>query len=286
MPETIIAVVVTYNRLDYLKETISALLSQTRPLHEIVVVNNSSTDGTLEWLNSQENITAITQGNIGGAGGFATGFDYAIKQGFDWIFCMDDDVVPMIDCLEHLVNFQAEALIRAPFRFESGNSALPQDTLEFNFTNPLKSLWKRMFTQSDVSGQESIVVEGLSFEGPLIHRSVIESIGLPDAGFFIFADDSDFFIRAKKRGFRSIIIYSARMERKIHYSIRKSAPWKRYYEFRNIVILDMRYGNFAVKLVRPFYYCMRLLLAAESNSERYHLIKGFVHGIIQKTGKL
>ncbi len=283
---TVAAIVVTYNRLNLLKETIEGLKSQTRLPDKIIVVNNSSTDGTLEWLQSIEGITVITQENIGGAGGFATGLDYGFKHGFGWIWCMDDDVVPMPECLEKMLNFKSSSLIRAPFRFESGNDALPQDTLEFNFTNPFKSMWKRMFTPQDLINVDSILAEGLTFEGPMINRKVIDAIGLPDAGFFIFGDDSDFFIRANKQRFMSEIVLSARMERKIPYSSRKSAPWKQYYELRNIIILDMRYGNLLVKLIRPVYYFLKMFAAAGNNSERLHILKGFVHGIFQKTGKL
>lgn len=42
----IAAVFVTYNRLSLLKECIQALIAQTYPLDKIIVVNNSSTDGT------------------------------------------------------------------------------------------------------------------------------------------------------------------------------------------------------------------------------------------------
>ncbi len=285
-PETVAAIVVTYNRLNLLKETIAGLLSQTRVPDAIIVINNSSSDGTLEWLESVDNIIVITQDNIGGAGGFATGLEYGYKQGFDWIWCMDDDVVAMPDCLEKMMNFRSDSLIRAPFRFEAGNSALPQDTLEFNFTKPFKSLWKRMFTPNDIENVDSISAEGLTFEGPLIHRNVIDAIGLPDAGFFIFGDDSDFFIRAGRKGFNSEIILASRMQRMIPYSSRKSAPWKQYYELRNIVILDMRYGTVLVKLIRPVYYFFKMLTFTGNNSERLHLLKGFVHGILQKTGKL
>ncbi len=286
MQETVAVVIVTYNRLHLLKETLAAVKSQKRSPNEIIVINNSSTDGTLDWLNLEQNITVITQENLGGAGGFARGFDYAVKKGYDWVWCMDDDVVPMGDCLEQLLNFDSDSHIRAPFRFEKGNSALPQDTLQFNFSNPFKSLWKRMFTPKDIETGLSIPAEGLTFEGPLIHRNVIKQIGLPDASLFIFADDSDFFIRAFRKGFTSIIIFSARMERKIHYSERKSAAWKQYYELRNIIVLDMRFGNLAVKLIRPIYYCLKMLISASNNAERQHILKGFMHGIFQKTGKL
>ncbi len=279
--ETIAAMVVTYNRLELLQETINGLLAQTRLPDAIIVINNSSTDGTLAWLERQQGITTITQPNCGGAGGFSTAMEHAFRHGYDWIWCMDDDVVPMPDCLEELLTFQDSCLIRAPFRFEAGSDALPQDTLEFNFSNPLKSLWKRMFIANDLTG-ESIVAEGLTFEGPMIHRSVIEHIGLPDARFFIFADDSDFFIRAYRAGYASRIIFRARMERKIPYVSRTSPPWKIYYELRNIILLDMRYGNLAVKLIRPLYYFLKILIRSGDNATRKSILKGFLHGITQK----
>lgn len=274
--------VVTYNRLDLLKETIAGLRGQSRKLDEIIIINNSSTDGTLAWLEQQTDLTVITQPNCGGAGGFARGIGYGFEHGYDWIWCMDDDVVPMPDCLEQLLGISPSSRIRAPFRFEAASDALPQDTLEFNFTNPFKSLWKKMITPQSILGAKTLDAEGLTFEGPLLHRSVIESIGLPDARFFIFADDSDYFIRAHRAGYRALIIIAARMERKIPYVTRTSPPWKAYYELRNIILLDMRYGTFPVKLVRPLYYFLKILRNTGDSATRKSLLKGFLHGIAQR----
>ena len=69
----IATVVVTYNRLELLKDCIESLRNQTRKIDEIFVINNSSTDGTEEWLSRQNDLTTITQPNTGGAGGFYTG---------------------------------------------------------------------------------------------------------------------------------------------------------------------------------------------------------------------
>ena len=89
----IIAVVVTYNRMELLKRNIRCL-QQNKPISSIVIVNNGSTDGTTEWLAAQEGLTVINQTNVGGAGGFYTGIQYAYQAGADWIWCMDDDVFP------------------------------------------------------------------------------------------------------------------------------------------------------------------------------------------------
>lgn len=63
----IIAVVVTYNRMELLKRNIRCL-QQNKPISSIVIVNNGSTDGTTEWLAAQEGLTVINQTNVGGAG--------------------------------------------------------------------------------------------------------------------------------------------------------------------------------------------------------------------------
>ena len=92
----VIAVVVTYNRLELLKRNISCL-RRNRPLDTILVVNNGSTDGTAQWLATQSGLHVINQENVGGSGGFYTGIREAFLQEADWIWCMDDDVFPRPD---------------------------------------------------------------------------------------------------------------------------------------------------------------------------------------------
>lgn len=99
----ICAVVVTYNRLEMLKGTIKALKAQTIPI-DILIINNGSTDGTDEFLASEEGINVITQENVGGAGGFHRGMKEAVEQGYEFAWVMDDDVIPAPDCVEQLHN--------------------------------------------------------------------------------------------------------------------------------------------------------------------------------------
>ena len=61
----VIAVVVTYNRLELLKRNLSCLRRQTVPLTTLVVVDNGSTDGTGAWLDEQEDVKTIHQTNVG-----------------------------------------------------------------------------------------------------------------------------------------------------------------------------------------------------------------------------
>ena len=188
----IIAVVVTYNRLALLQRTIAALKTQTRPLDAIVVVNNGATDGTAEWLEAQQALTVFTQDNVGGSGGFARGIGEAYAMGADRIWCMDDDVFPRPACLENLLEAATshpDAAILAPRRF-MGDKIICHDFTRYNLTNPLASMYGGKLKKCPPT--TPTYVAGTAFEGPLISRQVVDTVGLPNAQLFIFCDDTDY----------------------------------------------------------------------------------------------
>ena len=97
----ILSVIVTYNRKDLLKRCLVALRSQTRSPDKILVINNSSTDGT-DLMLTEMGINFITQPNLGSAGGWHAGIKYAIENNFDACWLMDDDGYPDDKALEIL----------------------------------------------------------------------------------------------------------------------------------------------------------------------------------------
>ena len=99
----VLAVVVTFNRLDELKVCVAALKSQSYESLNILVVNNGSTDGTKEWLTQQSNVIVINQENLGGAGGFYTGMKYMYDNGYEWLVMMDDDGIPDKNEIKNLI---------------------------------------------------------------------------------------------------------------------------------------------------------------------------------------
>ena len=87
----ICAVVVTYNRLELLKGTIEKLLTQSRKLDEIIIIDNKCTDGTSEYLKTiEDKVTPVfLDENLGGAGGFNKGIKIAYEKGHDYIWIID-----------------------------------------------------------------------------------------------------------------------------------------------------------------------------------------------------
>lgn len=263
----IIAVVVTYNRRELLKRNIHCL-QQNAPVSSIVVVNNGSTDGTAEWLDAQPGLTVIHQPNVGGSGGFYTGIQHAFRAGADWIWCMDDDVFPRADCLEHLLQYAGnkDIGILAPRRLQEGK-IFCHDFQEYNLTNPFASMYRQRLSKQTVT--EPVEIKGTAFEGPFIRREVVERIGLPNKELFIFCDDTDYCLRTVQAGYKILYVPSALMDKEKFFSDdswsqrSQKKKWKRFYQVRNSTYLNHRYGqNWGVRYLRGFIGVMGYILTA------------------------
>ncbi len=264
----IFAVVVTFNRRELLKRGIASL-HQNRAIDTIVVVNNGSTDGTKEWLDSQKDLTVIHQQNVGGSGGFYTGIEFAYNNGADWIWCMDDDVYPRADCLDNLLKHidNPEIGILAPRRLMEGN-IFCHDFQEYNLTNPFASMYVGKLNKMEINGPT--FVKGTAFEGPFISRKVVSSIGLPNRELFIFCDDTDYCLRATLAGFKILYVPEALMDKEKFFNNdswserNRKKKWKRIYQIRNSTYLNHHYGkNWGVRYLRGFIgVCGYILTAA------------------------
>lgn len=256
--------------------------NQTFIDRDILIVNNDSTDGTSEWLIKQNDLIIINQRNTGSSGGQHTAFKYAIDKHYNVLWAMDDDVLPELDCLEKLLEDYSDDKIILPLRYGVDGKVFFNETKIYNFTNPFSSLWEKIIDESDLS-QKLIKVDGPTFEGPLVPVNIIKKIGLPDKTFFIFGDDGEFFLRAKKNNYLSYLSTKARLNRQLEAPKSEiSFGWKEYYAFRNIIILDVLYGNTAVRLLRPIFYLIKYLSKSRSLDNIKTSFKGFIDGYFYK----
>ena len=265
----IIAIVVTYNRLNLLQECIYSLRNQSYKVDSILVVNNKSTDDTENWLSSQTDLIVINQENLGGAGGFNAGLKLAYQLGYDYFWLMDDDVEPDIICLENMIEifsqYGNEYGVLLPDRYvDIENNKKWQYGTQFNFKNPFRSITKEVKSADNLSQNSKLFqIVSLTFEGPLIKRDVLEIVGNVNKEMFIALDDTEYSIRIYKNNIKMGVVADALIYRKINinFSAGVKTDFKLYYLVRNSIYLDKLYGGVSFALLRSFIFIVRLFLS-------------------------
>jgi GT2 family glycosyltransferase len=256
--ESVAVVVVTYNRADLLGRTLDGLGAQTHVPDAVIVVDNASEDHTREVLDAHHGLhlqRIHLDENTGGAGGFRAGVESAYAQGFDRIWLMDDDVVPAPDCLAVLMA-QDDAFVMA-VREDTHGRLVEKAATDFDLTHARSIRPKRRSIETDFGDRQvmppRVELHNVAFEGPLFRREVVEAIGLPDASYFIFYDDVDFALRARRAGYRIWAIRDAVLVRQLEFSQQHDlAGWKGYYMYRNLFAVHFRYGTNPLVRAKPY----------------------------------
>lgn len=236
VPDTITAVVVTFNRKDLLVRALRGLLAQTRPVDRVVLVDNASTDGTLEHLHTvgllpdaRFRVERLAT-NTGGAGGFSHGVKVGHADGADWLWLMDDDVVPEPDCLAKLLaRTDVSSCLHPAKRFLDGSPYRWEQAFD-----PVTGF--RTMIEHDGDTRDLSFVQVGCFEGMLIARDVVDRIGVPSAHYFLGEDDALY-------GFKASLFTNVAYVRDAHMTKLLPGPgpdpaaWKVYYMIRNRLYL-------------------------------------------------
>ncbi|MFR5193373.1 MAG: glycosyltransferase family 2 protein [Lachnospiraceae bacterium] len=196
------AVVVTYNRLKLLKECIEALLAQTYPEMDILVVNNNSTDGTQEYLdeltgkNKKVKNLSLPE-NIGGSGGFYEGMKCAIKDNPDWLWIMDDDTIPEKDACKELCN--AVTVIDDKIGFLSSNVYGMQHECMNTPRMKFQQKGENGYADWNIHLDKSLVkVNSATFCACFVSADAVRTVGLPIKDYFIWGDDTEYTLRLSR----------------------------------------------------------------------------------------
>ncbi|MFT8324142.1 glycosyltransferase family 2 protein [Oenococcus sicerae] len=187
------AVVVTYNRLDLLKQSIAALQNQhSVTLKHIIIVNGASTDGTKAWIDVQAKIdpkiiALHLDTNMGGAGGFNQGIRTFIeKTNDDFVWVMDDDSLVTNDALDRLLTVwqldPTAGMAASHDIWKDGTWA------NMNMAAPLFSDKIKVY----YGDAPYVRIKHSTFVSTIISRMAVLKVGLPQKEYFIWGDDIEY----------------------------------------------------------------------------------------------
>jgi len=242
----ILAAIITHNRCELLERCINHLQKQTRLPDSILVVNNGSTDATVDML-MRRNIQHITQENLGSAGGWNRCISYTLEHHYDAVWLMDDDGFPDLSALERL-----ESNLDVGTACVSSVVLRERDRERLVFPSPvlndeqLPGIFLGRHKLKTINDVLSIYPSGLYpfamfFNGALISCDAIKQIGNVDKNFFVAGEEVDYFYRLRAVG-KVLTDMNAHHYHPNVYE-RTWSDLKIYYYTKNTIILNKRYVN-------------------------------------------
>jgi GT2 family glycosyltransferase len=263
MPQPMVSViVVNWNGKAYLGECLISLRNQTFLDFEVIVVDNGSTDGSLEYLQSHfpgfGHILKNSE-NVGFARGNNQGVQLARGK---FIALLNNDARADMGWLAELVK-AAEGDHRigmlASKIYLQGSSKVIDNVGHLIYRDGLNRGRGRL---EEDHGQYDEKEEVFFPSGcaAFYRREMLEEIGLFDEDFFAYGDDTDIGLKGRLAGWKCLYVPSAIVYHRYSQSSGSYSPLKAFYVERNRVWIAVKYFPASILLKSPFYTLWRFLL--------------------------
>ena len=251
-------VIVTFNRLEKLRHTLSCYEKQTVGFRNLIVVDNHSNDGTVEYLNEWKTSQSerfskhvlFLDENTGGSGGFYAGQKYAMDLNPDWVYLSDDDAYPDPDVIEKFIcvinNNKAKkiAAICATVYGPSGNIDIAHRG-RIHLKKLGFKLHREHVDESVYASNTPFNIDLLSYVGSLVNAKAMISVGLVNPKLFIYCDDTEHSLRLRKFGeilccpHIKVLHDWAHMQQRSNEKV--IVTWRDYYDVRNNMLMSLRH---------------------------------------------
>lgn len=214
MTKKIFAIILNYNGRDTLVDCLKSVFASDCAELEIVVVDNASKDGSFEsakTLFPRAHFISSPK-NIGFSSGNNLGIRFALEKGADAIFLLNNDA---------FVERETIALLRDEAQ-RMGKPAILSPLIYAGTLGDKKKIWfqsgridwNRMRTTHDQNTVKNMKqpypTEYITGCSMFIPKEVFKKIGLFDEMFFLYYEDADFSLRARRAGFPVMVYPEAR----------------------------------------------------------------------------
>ena len=233
----IVSVILNTNRREDTLECLTSLLANTYDHHKAIVLDNASTDGSVQAIREQfptVEILSLTE-NLGYAGNNNVGIAAALEQGAEWVFVLNEDTILASDCLERLVEAAVadpEIGVLGPLVYHHDEPGIIQTA-----GGLLGDKWESRHLGQDEPDAGQYVhphaVEWISGCAILVKAEVIRQVGMIDARYFYYWEELEWCVRAGKAGWKIILVPQSKLWHKGVQRDYQPKPSVTYYATRN-----------------------------------------------------
>ena len=239
MSPRVAIVILNWNGREDTLECLASVSQLDYPNYEIVVVDNGSTDDSVETISKQYPGIALVQtgSNLGYAGGNNVGIRWALDHAVDYVLLLNNDTIVSPDLLRAFVIAKdllpANAVLGAKIFFYD-----EPDKLWFaggrwdDRSNSFKHVGLGQKDSTEFSRMTEVdYVTGCAL---FVSATAIKEIGLLDESFFLTYEETDWCYRARARGHKCIFVPDAKLWHKVSASFGgNSSPLHNYFMVRN-----------------------------------------------------
>ena len=240
-PAHVVAVILNTNRRADTLACLESLARSQAPRPGILVLDNASTDGSVEAIRAKYpdvEIHPLAQ-NLGYAGNNNVGIRRALAMGADWVLLLNEDVVVGADALRVMLEAagsRANAGFVGPMVYHYDEPEIIQSA-----GGRLGPGWQAIHVgQNSVDRGEFASprsVQWVSGCALLARREMIESVGVLDERFFYYWEETEWCLRARGLGWDVLFVPGARAWHKGVQRDYQPSPNVTYYWARNWLMM-------------------------------------------------
>lgn len=277
---------VNTNGAGFMAEFGESLAKITYPRYRLIVVDNASSDDSLQILKRwhPEAVVLQNDANLGFTGACNRGLAYCLDQDFDYVLLLNSDVIMEPDFLDHLVAGADGRTMTAPKTYLYHHPGRLDDSVgEFDWT---RGVWKQRILGKlpTPDFDQPRPVDSANLSCLLVPSGLLREVGLLDDNFFIYYDDTDFVRRARNKGYRLWFVPAAVIYHQKGATIGGSdTPFGVYYLTRNRPYVIRKHVRSRLRraLFWVYYLTSRLMRLIEFLARRRHdLAKAMLLGLI------
>jgi len=228
-------VIVNWNGKRYLERCLSSVLDQTYRQFEVILVDNGSTDGSVEFVSRTFPQVRLIENpeNMG----FAAGSNRAIESANgDYVATLNNDAQADGRWLEELVRpmeaDQQVGMCASKMLFYHQPQLINSAGISLD---KVGIAWDRKLGEPEADEDSLQEVFGPCAGAALYKRRMLEEVGLFDEDFFCYLEDVDLAWRARLRGWRSLYVPGAKVYHLHSATSGEGSPFKGYFRGRNKV---------------------------------------------------